>query len=354
MKHIATVAALLALAAGTASAQSSVTLFGVVDANLRNVDNSGVGSNTSMTSGGLNSSRFGFRGVEDLGGGLKAGFWLESDIASDTGMTSVDGRLFSRRSTVSLMGNFGEVRLGRDYNPTGLDTFSGDPFFAVGVGGATGSSGVARFSYGPLAQANYYRSDNLISYFTPNIAGFYGSVGFSLDEGVNLSNLPAGNQARKYAGGRLGYANGPIDATVSYGATDVDITGGKYKTTSIGGSYDFGVAKLMGRYFRDELVAVGKENRILLGVTVPVGAHLIRASYNRSDATGGTDAYNASDATKLALGYVHNLSKRTALYGTLARISNKGGATFAIAGGNSGMAAGGKSTGYEMGLKHSF
>ncbi len=348
MKHIATAAALLALAAGTASAQSSVTLFGIVDVNLRNVSNSGVGSNSTLNNNGLSSSRFGFRGVEDLGGGLKAGFWLESDINPDNGTTNGNGKLFARRSTVSLMGNFGEFRLGRDLTPSGAFTYTFDPFGVIGVGG---SANIARYS----GQATFFRADNAISYFLPNMGGVYGQAMVALDEGVNPSLPGTGVDrfARKYAGGRLGYANGPIDVAVSYGSTEVDATGGKFKTTGIGGSYNFGVAKLMSHYYSDRLLAL-KENRFLLGVSVPLGAHEIRASYVRSDATGGTAAYNASDANQLALGYVHNLSKRTAMYGTASRISNKGGATFAISGGNPGITAGGKSSGYELGLRHSF
>lgn len=346
MKHIATVAALLALAAGTANAQSSVTLFGIVDVNVRNVNNSGVGSNTTLNNNGLNSSRFGFRGVEDLGGGLKAGFWLESDIAPDVGNTNPNGKLFARRSTVSLMGNLGEIRLGRDLTPSGANTYLLDPFGVIGVGSSTN---VARYS----GQTTFYRADNAISYFLPNLGGMYGQVMLGLGEGINPSAPPAGNLARKYAGGRFGYANGPIDVNVSYGATTVDSAGGKFKTTGIGGSYNFGVAKLMSHYYRDQLLTA-KENRFLIGVSVPLGAHEIRASYVRSDANGGTAAYNASDANQLALGYVHNLSKRTAMYGTLSRISNKGGATFAIAGGNPGITAAGNSTGYEFGLRHAF
>lgn len=349
MKHIATAAALLALAAGTASAQSSVTLFGIVDVNVRNVDNSGVGSNSTLNNNGLSSSRFGFRGVEDLGGGLKAGFWLESDLNPDTGTTNNgNGKLFARRSTVSLMGNLGEIRLGRDLTPSGAFTYVFDPFGVIGVGG---SANIARYS----GQATFFRADNAISYFLPNLGGVYGQAMVGLDEGVNPSAPGTGADrfARSYTGGRLGYANGPIDVAVSYGSTKVDLTGGKFKSTGIGGSYNFGVAKLMSHYYSDRLLTL-KENRFLLGVSVPLGAHEIRASYVRSDATGGTAAYNASDANQLALGYVHNLSKRTAMYGTVSRISNKGGATFAIAGGNPGITAGGKSSGYELGMRHSF
>lgn len=348
MKHIATVAALLALAAGTASAQSSVTLFGIVDANLRNVDNSGVGSNTTMNNNGLASSRFGFRGEEDLGGGLKAGFWLESDINPDIGTTNPNGKLFARRSTLSLMGNFGEVRFGRDLTPSGSYTYGHDPFGVIGVGG---SANIARF----IAQPTFFRSDNSISYIMPKLGGLYGSVMLAPGEGVVLPSTT--NLARKYAGGRFGYAQGPIDLSVAAGTTDVDATGGKFKTTGLGAAYNFGVVHLMGHYYRDELTAgtgAGKEKRLSLGVTAPFGAHQIRASYNRSDATGGSAAWNANDATQLAVGYVYNLSKRTAMYGTVSRISNDGAATFAISGGKTGITPGGNSTGYELGLKHSF
>ncbi|MDP2818889.1 MAG: porin [Polaromonas sp.] len=337
MKHIATAAALLALAAGTASAQSSVTLFGVVDTNIRNVSNSGVASNTTLSNSGLSSGRFGFRGVEDLGGGLKAGFWLESDLNIDTGTTNANGKLFARRSTVSLMGNFGEVRLGRDLTPSGAHTYLYDPFGVIGLGG---SANVARYA----AQTTFFRSDNAVSYFTPNLSGFQGQIMVAPDEsGVNNVN--------RYSGTRLSYAAGPVSVSGSYGTTNV--VGGKFTTSGIAGSYNFGVATLMGHYYSDRLLTL-KENRFLLGVTVPLGAHQIRASYLRSDATGGTAAYNASDANMLALGYVHNLSKRTALYATTSRISNKGGATFALAGGTPGITAGGTSSGYEFGMRHNF
>ncbi|MDP2368870.1 porin [Rhodoferax sp.] len=347
MKHIATVAALLALAAGTASAQSSVTLFGIVDVNLRNVNNSGVGGNTTMNNNGLSSSRFGFRGVEDLGDGLKAGFWLESDINPDTGTTNPNGKFFARRSTVSLMGKFGEVRIGRDLTPSGSYTYGHDPFGVIGVGG---SANIARF----IAQPTFFRSDNSISYIMPKIGGLYGSVMIAPGEGLVLPSTT--NLARKYAGGRFGYAQGPIDISVAAGSTVVDATGGKFKTTGIGAAYDMGVVHLMGHYYWDKLTTAGKENRLSLGLTAPFGAHQIRASYNRSDATGGTAAWNANDASQLAVGYVHNLSKRTAMYGTVARISNKGAATFAISGGTPGktITPGGSSSGYEFGVRHSF
>lgn len=113
-------AALTALTAlvGSASAQSSVTTFGIADAAVTNVKNGSAGSRKTLSSGQSNTSRLGFRGTEDLGGGLRAGFWIEGQVDVDTGGTTMD---WQRRATVSLMGSFGEIRLGRDQNPTYID-----------------------------------------------------------------------------------------------------------------------------------------------------------------------------------------------------------------------------------------
>jgi predicted porin len=130
---------LLALASctvlcGAASAQSSVTIFGVVDLNARWLDNNGV-TQYSMSQDGLAPSRLGFRGVEDLGGGLKAGFWLEMPLNPDIGNAGV--RLaFTRRSTVSLSNAWGEVRLGRDETATYYNSGHFDPFGDTGIGAA--------------------------------------------------------------------------------------------------------------------------------------------------------------------------------------------------------------------------
>ncbi|MBS0426723.1 MAG: porin, partial [Proteobacteria bacterium] len=147
---VAGLAALAALAvAGVASAQSSVTLFGIVDASISGYSSksnlymdplvyladplayfgqpgSVKQSKTALANSGYNTSRIGFRGTEDLGGGLAASFWLEAGISNDDGKKGIDN--FNRRSTVSLSGGFGEVRLGRDYTPTFWNDTVFDPF----------------------------------------------------------------------------------------------------------------------------------------------------------------------------------------------------------------------------------
>ena len=117
-KSLLALAALTAFA-GAASAQSSVTLFGIVDAGVARLSGGGK-TKIGMTNSGYNSSRFGVRGVEDMGGGMQAGFWLEGQLTNDDGNAA--GLNFQRRSTVSLMGGFGEIRMGRDYTPTFWNT----------------------------------------------------------------------------------------------------------------------------------------------------------------------------------------------------------------------------------------
>ena len=176
MKKFATLAVLAAASAG-AYAQSSVTLFGIVDEAARYVKNGDL-KVKSLASGGINTSRLGVRGVEDLGDGLKAGFWLETGLNADSGTTSDSTRFWNRRSTVSLMGNFGEVRLGRDFTPTYLGYSDYDVFGDNGVaasGKFDAPLGVLRDGSTTLGTGQGTRADNQITYLTPgNLGGFYG------------------------------------------------------------------------------------------------------------------------------------------------------------------------------------
>jgi predicted porin len=341
MKKSTLALALLAGFAGAASAQSSVTLFGVLDANVRQIDNNGV-KVKQLGTDGLASNRLGFRGTEDLGGGLKAGFWLEAALNADDGTINSSGKFWHRRSTVSLEGGFGEIRLGRDYTPTYTGISNFDVF---------GDNGVGKFSnlqskLTGTVNTNS-RADNQVQYFLPkNLGGVYGTLAVAAGEGT------VGN---KYVGGRVGYAAGPLDVSGSYGTTDANATEDKYKIGSIGAAYDFGVVRLVGSFSQMKFLS-REEKLILIGATVPVGPGLFRASFGRADLSGGTGATrtaDADDASLIAVGYVHNLSKRTALYGTYSRIANKGAQNFALAT-TPALPNGQKSQGIEAGLRHSF
>jgi predicted porin len=285
------------------------------------------------------------RGTEDLGDGLKAGFWLETGLNVDSGTQSDATRFWNRRATVSLSGNFGEVRLGRDYTPTYLGYSDYDPFGDNGVAASSkfdSSLGTARDTG--------TRADNQIIYLTPgNLGGFYGRAAVAAGEGT---------AGKKYYGGRAGWAAGPIDVSASYGQTEVaPIAGGedKFKTFDIGASYDFGVVKAMS-YYTQSKFANQKIATYSIGAIVPVGVGQIKAAYTHANASGTTAAgvnVDANDADQVALGYIYNLSKRTALYTTAAYVKNKGNATFAVASAPA-IAAGQKSTGVELGMRHAF
>ena len=343
MKKFATLAVLAAASVG-AYAQSSVTLFGVLDANARYVKNGDL-KIKSLGSGGINTSRLGVRGTEDLGDGLKAGFWLETGLNADSGTQSDATRFWNRRATVSLMGNFGEVRLGRDFTPTYLGYSDYDPFGDNGVAASSkfdSSLGTARDTG--------TRADNQITYLTPgNLGGFYGRASVAAGEGT---------AGKKYYGARAGYAAGPFDVSAAYGQTTVaPLASGedKFKTLDVGASYDFGVVKATG-YFTQSKFDAQKLQVYSLGAIVPVGLGQIKAAYTHANASG-TNALgvnvDANDADQVALGYIYNLSKRTALYTTAAYVKNKGNATFAVASAPA-IAAGQKSTGVEFGMRHAF
>lgn len=350
MKKSLLALAVLGAFSGVASAQSSVTMFGIVDLSMRQTKNDGGDSRVTMVSDNLNSNRFGVRGVEDLGGGLRAGFHLEGGMSPDDGTFSKFD--FRRKSTVSLMGGFGEVRLGRDYTPTFYNTSAFDPF---GTNGA-GTSFLTSRAFGPLGVQTYVRANNAISYFLPALGGVYGQIMVAAGEGATPA---AGtNAAGKYTGGRIGFAAGPIDVAASTGQTEMNVAGTlKAKIFNVAGSYKIGPAKIQAQY-NDEKVDVSpavqaKEVWILLGANVTMGQGEIRGSWVKSNnKTAGQDA---NDPTHLTLGYIYNLSPRTALYATWSSISNKGTSNFAIAAaGAAAPTAGGKSTAYEGGLRHIF
>ncbi len=350
MKKSLLALATLGLFAGAASAQSSVTLFGIVDAAYGHVSANGK-SVTGISNSGINSSRLGFRGVEDIGGGLKAGFWLEGQLFNDMGQGSnaTTGLNFLRRSTVSLMGGFGEVRLGRDYTPSFWNTTVYDPFGTNGVGQAN-TPGMMGNVAATAANGNAVRSNNTIAYFLPgNLGGLNGQfqVGFG-ENGAAAS----GTKANNYVGFRVGYAAGPLSAHYAYGKTSGATSAADVKYSNLGASFDLGAVKPMLVWAQEKAGSGAKVTGLELGLVAPVGAGEVHAAWSKYDV-----ANSANDWNKMALGYVHNLSKRTALYGTYARVSNKGAQIVSVA--NNGLsagsaAAGGNSTGYEFGVRHAF
>lgn len=354
--------ALAALAGGCAMAQSSVTLYGTVDAALAHGSGS-IANKTQLKSSGYNSSAFGLSGREDLGGGQYAAFVLEAGVNNDDGSgqgTNTNnqpgggggggGLTFNRQSAVSLGGGWGELRLGRDYTPQFRNTSIFDPFGTNGVG----TNGLLF----PMVDfiTTYVRASDSIAYLYNTSGwsdgpGFYGTVQYSMGE--NRSGA-AGSHDGNGSGARIGYAQGPFDVALAVSRTHYD--SGNAKQNNIGASWDFGVAKVMGMVARDSLGTVDGRGW-LLGGHIPVGAGTIRLSYSRYSLDMPGDPSNR----KYAVGYVYNLSKRTALFATVAHVTNRGtvastagtlDASIALNGAATGPGA--SSTGYEFGIRHSF
>lgn len=323
---------------GLAQTQGTVTLFGTVDLNMT-FSKAGGKSNTAMEQGGnLVPSRFGFRGTEDLGNGLKAGFWLESAILPDTG--AQQGALFHRRSTLSLESNSaGEVRLGRDYTPTFWNLSRFSPLGTVGVGG--NSNIVDSYPFGLGGAKNLVRANNSVGYFLPgNLGGVYGQAMYAAPEGVD---------GTRYTGLRLGYASGPFDIAAAYGQTPV--AGKTLKVSTVGASYAFGGWSLMGYVFQQN-TGTDKQLNALIGAVIQAGNGSVRASFAKSNRSGA--GVDGDDAHQLAVAYVYPLSKRTALYSAYSHISNKGNAAYVTTDSSPAATPGGAASGLQFGMSHSF
>lgn len=335
---------------------SSVTLFGVADAAI-SYGTGSIGTKTALTSGGNTSSRVGFRGVEDLGGGLAAGFWLEFGYNVDDGTGgstninnqpngSVAGFSPNRRSTVSLMDFWGEMRLGRDFSATYRNRDQTDPFSTNGVG-------ASQPYVGSIAGTTATRVSNMVGYFLPgNLGGFFGEVQYFMGENDNTTGLPHVSDGNGYAA-RIGWGAGPFGIAVSTGKTLYarTLTTGDIPVVNVGASYDFKVVKVTAGYFHDKVdqfIPVTGTGYIV-GAVVPVFAYdQLKLSYS----SYGTNAIGDPRADKFAIGYVYNFSKRTALYATFAHVSNSGFSTVAV---NGGITAPNQSShGYDFGMKHSF
>lgn len=375
MKRLLMGSALALASSGAAHAQSSVTVFGVMDLGIQSTNGVGGGSVKALSNGGLSTSRLGFRGTEDLGGGLRAGFWLEGSLNPDTGTgrasntnnqtsgAGVAGPLtFDRMSYVSLShATLGEVRLGRDFIPTHYNSIYFDPFNANGVARA-GNLTFAGAGTGPLPTA--ITGSNTVSYWLPpQLGGLYGMA--MVGSGENLSTA-ANRDDGNFAGARVGFAAGAFDLAAAYTRTHYDTTStiGNYAHANIGGSWDAGFARFFALYNK---VTVRLAAGTVRKNTAEIGAHIpafevgrIRVSYAYLDDRSDESLRNANgvprdrdDARQLGIGYVHNLSKRTALYGTYARLKNSGQARYVVSGGVA-PAGGARSSGWEFGVRHLF
>ena len=358
MKKLVMAAAVLGAFAGTAQAQTSVTLYGIADGDVR-FDKTNIGTLKSVDSGGESGSRWGIRGTEDLGGGLRANFIFEQGIditdnsspqgsigggasagfggTSSANHSSTGSRLFGRTATVGLAGPFGEVRFGRGYNPLFLVQATADPF---------GAGFVAQTSN--LYVNNTIRNDNAIYYDTPKFYGVQLSGVYQLGESTtnNTTTTQAKRGNDRYGAG-LTFANGPIFAGVGYEQIRANLDNYRVRTADADVSYDFGFIKPMLGYWRtrnDNPAITGvrlRESVYNAGVTVPFGAWtgLAQFGYLRDKSTLNSGAnYGTPTVRNYGIGFRYSLSKRTILYAGYSRFNLKGGAQGQAFSGFSGLA----------------
>jgi predicted porin len=366
MKKTVLAAAALTLATGAAFAQSSLQLYGLVDLSIENVKVDGTSGLTRVSSSNLATSRLGFKGTEDLGGGLKASFVLESAVGADTGAagtatgatptqaladeSTTTSRFFDRSAWLGLSGGFGAVRIGR------MDSL---------MGAMTGNSSVlGNQAYddlkiaGMVGSATWRRIDNAVAYALPEmVPGLKAEVQYSLASGKDRQTEAAGLDTDKQYGLAVSYTSGPLGMGVSLLRNKSDVAA---STTTIkeGGtlgyaSYDFGSFKLIGYYQADQKEATEKNKLIGIRVNVPVTADLlVTASYAAvKNASAGYVATANDDAKILALKAIYSLSKRTAVYALITDVSNDANAKLVV--GGTGM-NGKDARGIAMGVRHSF
>jgi predicted porin len=348
-------AATLTLPTLAMSQTSTVEIYGRLDmsVNLQKTSSTATTASQSRKFVSADTPWLGFRGTEDLGGGLRAYFKIEHGFAADTGALAspVPGQFWNRESLVGLgSATFGSVQLGSQFTPSLWFTGRIDPFRRSNTGAIFPmfQQGLA----GPLGYTAAF--NNSVQYISPSLAGLQAKVLVGATEGVAPGGKPL-STAFEYTLGKSLFAGVTYDKVKIAGAAvglpaqpSVDLI-----TTQVGLTYNFDVAKLHGYWIRTKPDGAPGMKGGMLGVSVPVGAGEIAASVQKRDAE---DAAN-SDAQTVALQYSYFLSKRTLVYVGGARQTNKGNATFGIwpsrlDAGPSPAAA--DLNGYQLGMRHYF
>ena len=361
MKKTLLAAALLAGFAGAASAQSSVTMYGLLDGGLRynkvSLSNGSGASNFGLAYGNQSGNRLGFRGVESIGGGNQVIFNLEAAV----GLGSNSSLSFGRQAWLGLQNkSWGDVKMGRttnfatDYVGVPVDPF-GTGFGQLNMGRAFGV-------------ANTDRVSNMIKYQSPNMSGFTAGIAYSFATGNTADytaaagggttgtgyNFMTSNNTRQLSLGAK-YANGPVYVAASYDKIDApDTKDGSISSWNIAGTYDFKVVKIAAGYgqTRDGVVlgsggggtgaslkgtAIGTSgelifapavgtNSYIVGATIPVNpvSRVLLSWTMLTPNTNMKDAYNAQNQTAYNIAYTYDFTKRTNMYGFFGYMDNYG------------------------------
>ena len=306
--------ALLALSAiGSAQAQSSVTVYGVVDVGFAKQ------TGKKLIQRENHASRLGFRGVEDLGNGISAVFTLENEFLLDSGAQK--GVFWERQANVGLTGSFGTAVFGRTKNLVDSVQSKVEPFGADGVIGKVNE---------PMMRVGVSSSrvSNSATYTSPKVGGFSGSVQYVLSEIDGASNGMS----------VLGqYDKGPAFAYVGFEKAAETRTGTEQPSMwTAGGYYKFGALRLSAQYAQGDTktVANGEYTGMLLGAVYSVGKGDFKAVVSKQNQE--TAAFDRTTVREVGVGYDYHISKRTDLYAYAGRERVSG------------------VTSYQMGISHKF
>ncbi len=356
MKKLYTALAVAGALTANVHAQSAVEMYGVVDMGFvrdtGNITGLPAATGNKLTSGVQSGTRFGIKGSEDLGGGIKGLFVLETGIAADAGGFNQGGLAFGRQSFVGVQSDAGTLTLGRQYTPYFLTLSQvADPFAAGLAGNAQnlmlpgGAPAGLPAGTDPATLSaepdRMIRMNNAIKYVSPEMYGFSGEIAYGFGE-VNTS--ANGNRVLTAS---LGYSVEALNVRVAYyrksNRTDTD----KMENVLLAANYDFGVAKVFAAFAHNDWF-INRSRDFLIGTTVPFGPHKLIASYIRKTGRGVSDG---DDANQFALGYTYSLSTRMNLYAAYGTINNDGNARFTV-GNNSENGTGTKS--FNLGVRHTF
>ena len=352
-------AAILATSAGAASAQTGVTIYGIADAGLVR-ESGGTANYTRLTSGVASASRIGFRGTEDMGGGMAAIYTLETGYRIDTGDVDAAGTIFNRQAFVGLKSKAGTLTLGRQYTPWHQALAQvGDPF-------GTGYAGGSKNQF-PDSGTNV-RTSNTVLYSALVTNGISADLAYSAGEQAGS------NSAGRQVGASIGYSAGPLNVRLAYNNKNSDVAAATNvvavsrsigTNTLLAANYDFKVVKAYFAYgvdkgFNSAPLGNGNNpfggvrptpstdgNEILLGLSAPIGTGTLLASVMRKD---DKTSFN-QDARAWGVGYLYPLSKRTNLYTAYGNIDNKNGAGYTVAN-NTESGTGDRA--FNLGVRHTF
>jgi predicted porin len=361
-KIIAVAAAIASMAAGTVQAQSSVAVYGIFDAGVEHLTNANAAgqSLTRMPSlaGGMFPSRPGFRGTEDLGGGLNAIFTLENGFQPDTGALNQGGRFFGRQAWVGLSGTWGALTAGRTYNMIYLSTFDTDIF---------GPSTYGLGALDPFIPNG--RHDNSVSY-KGTFSGFTVGATYSLGRDVSAAGGPSGTncpgelatdkQACREWSAMLRYDAASWGALAAYdrlnggpgaaaGLASSDLTDSRLNIAGYIKLDQWKIGAGVLRRNNEGSATQPRSNLSYIGAAykltpvLTVDGQLARLDYRDSP----------NDAKQFLLRAMYDLSKRTTVYVAAGHISNGGSSAVSLSSGGA-VGAGLSQNGLITGIKHTF